>query len=524
MKVQGKKRLWSVFGAFVLAAATGLVLAAPAQAADGPNLPEQGDGGTITIHKLISPAEDPGLPHNGSELSDLAGMAVLGGVQFNITEITGIDLNTNAGWDAAKALSDEVLADGDASAVTSGMRGSSQSVTTDDDFGTATASGLWGVYLIEEIGGGENVVTRAAPFVVTVPLPTTVMVGGEEQQTWLTDVHVYPKNGVSSALKSVDDSGAYGLGDSVTWTIQGRVPSTIGTEPISSFTLTDTLDSRLTFDTSSVVAQMESRSRAAGDTVSLTENTGSGGDYDVAQVAVVSGGESLVQLTFTLNSQGRSKLIPGGFFKVTFDTVVTGVGDGTILNTTFANINGRDIQSEPAQTQWGMLEIFKYDAATSDDPETPGDERVGLEGAEFQIFPTETSSDPIEVNGVDTFTTGPDGTVTIDGLRVGTYWVEETQAPDFYQPTSGRIEVEITATTAVPEGCEPVDGQVTCDPVLVPVELDVANTKIPDWQLPLTGGTAFVAPMLGAGMLLAAVGVLLWAGKRRVRSRATSRV
>ena len=517
---RGIRRLASALGALMLAGATVLALAVPAQAV-GPNLPQRPeDGGSLTIHKLVSPASDPELPNNGGEISPEPSLPKLGGVTFKVTALD-IDLATNEGWEQAKALSEAVTAAGNATPA-AGMLGSvAGTITTEDDessadYGTATLDGLWGAYLVEETGGGTNVVTRAAPFIVTVPLPTTVAVGEGSQQSWLTDVHVYPKNGVSVAEKTVDETGAYGLGDTVSWTITGLIPNTTGTDPVTSFTLTDSLDPRLSFDESSVVAKI--LPATFGPEVPLTVGDDPGDDLGVSAISQASAEGPRTALTFALKTPGlaTASLYPSGVFSVTFETTVAGVGDGTIMNTALANINGESVESEPVDTQWGVLDLFKFDAATAGGE--PG-ERVGLEGAEFQIFLNPTPVDgeePVAVSGQDTFTSGPDGHVLVVGLRAGvTYYVEETKAPDRYMPKQGRTEVLITATTTVPEECEPVEGQEPCEPVLVPVQLDIANTKIPDWQLPLTGGTAMMAPALGIGLILVAAGTLLVSARRR---------
>ncbi|XCB28920.1 pilin N-terminal domain-containing protein [Arcanobacterium hippocoleae] len=46
-----------------------------------------------------------------------------------------------------------------------------------------------GVYLVKEVEAPENVTTKSAPFLVTIPFPN-------DKSGWLYDVHVYPKNTV----------------------------------------------------------------------------------------------------------------------------------------------------------------------------------------------------------------------------------------------------------------------------------------------------------------------------------------
>ena len=460
------------FGAVLVAAlalAGAVSLAAPASAASGPNI-DPDTVGSLTIHKYQSPNEDPGLPNNGTEVDD-SDLTPLGGVEFTLTAVTDIDLTTNDGWDEAAELADAVAAGGGLDGHTTAAVGAR---TTAAD-GSAVFDDLaLGVYYVQETDPGDHpIVASVAPFIVTIPLPTTV----DGQSRWLYDVHVYPKNALSGTEKTIDDSEATGLGDTVSFGIDSDIPSFYGTEELSSYSIVDELDPRLAFTASSAVVTAED---SDGEAITLTE----GADFTVTEPSTATGGTLTIE--FTDDGIEALAAAPGGTVHVAFETTVKSIGDGTITNDSVTYINDVDIVSNSVETLWGAIRIVKYDAETD----------VELAGAVFEVYGSSTGGEPISVDGQTQFTTGDDGSVIIPGVKAGTYWIDEVVAPDRYLPFDGRIEVVVTAGS--------LDEAV---------EVRVANRKIPDMELPLTGGDggawliaggiALVAIAAGSGLLLA---------------------
>ncbi|QOR71665.1 SpaH/EbpB family LPXTG-anchored major pilin [Ruania alkalisoli] len=450
-----------------------VALSAPAGAAPGPNLDPEATG-SLTIHKYESPNEDPGLPNDGSEIPD-PGLNPLEGVEFTLTQVTDIDLTTNEGWNEADALATSVAAGGDLGGHTTSVVGSQ---TTAAD-GTAFFGDLpMGVYYVEETAPGPNqIVAPVEPFIVTVPLPTTV----DEESIWLYDVHVYPKNALGENEKSLDDSDAYGLGDTVSFAVDSAIPSFFGTEELASYSIVDELDTRLAY--------------TAGTTVVSAVDSGAAdiglapADYTITEPAGPTGGTLTVE--FTASGLAKLAAAPGGTVTVEFDTTVTAIGDGTITNDAITFINDHEINSNTVETLWGAVEIFKFDEETLD----------GLEGAVFEVYLDETGGDPIAVDGATEFTTDENGRVVIPGLKVGTYWIEETVAPERYLGVTDRIQVTV------------VVGSIE-EAVLV----EVPNEKIPDVELPLTGsqGVALFTT-LGIGLILVGGGTAILLARRGAR-------
>lgn len=478
-----KRLFWRRSG--VALAAAGMVLlggvtAAPAAAAPiGPNLDPNATG-SIIVHKLVQPAAATGLPNDGSALTpeQLAGLIPLAGVGFSTQRVSSIDLTTNAGWDATNGLTAAaVLNDPATYPLTASGSG------TTNASGDATFGGLpVGLYLVTETDPGANPIAQMSPpFLVTIPLST-------ENDTWLYDVNVYPKNAVTEVTKTVDDSDAFGLGDTVDWAVNGTVPYLAADGTIDRFTLLDPLDTRLTY--ASPAARVSAKT-ATGVALALTAD-----DYVIS--APAAGATGTVRVDFT--AAGRAKLQdnPGAVVTMNLTTTVTAIGDGSIENTATLLTNDARNSSD-AVTSWGALRIFKYGTAGAQE---------GLQGAQFQIFRTANDAaahtNPVSVNDRETFISGTDGNIDVDGLHVGDYWIVETAAPTGYQANATPIRVSVVESS-------------TADPVIV----RVANTQVAAWMLPLTGGggTALIIAS-GAALIAVAGGAAAITRRRRTPAQA----
>jgi fimbrial isopeptide formation D2 family protein/LPXTG-motif cell wall-anchored protein len=467
-------RVTAAIGALTLGLLGAVAFAAPAGATDGPNIDPKKTG-SISLHKLVQPAEATGLPHDGTKLTDeqLKGLQPLEDVTFQLQRVSSIDLSENDGWLAVKDLTaDKVLADPTAYPLVD-----AGSKKTDAKGELSFGDLVLGVYLVTETDPGANPIAQpAAPFLVTIPLST-----GEN--TWLYDVHAYPKNSLTQVDKTVDDSAAYGLGDKVDWTISAKVPN-FGEQALTKFAIEDALDARLAY-----------ASAAVSLTVGGADVPLAAGDFVLD--APAAGVNGKVTVTFTADGLDVLTANEGGTVTVKLATTVLSIGDGSIENvaTVFVNDSGHDAD---AVTNWGGLKIFKFAKVH--------DVKKGLAGADFQIFTSEADAiarnNPVTVNTVSTFTSPADGTITVAGLKVGDYWVVETKAPVGYQADATPHAVTVTVGT--------VDGAVV---------LQVENTQVPEWMLPLTGGNgAAMFGVAGGGLVAMAIGAAFVIARRKVRA------
>ncbi len=425
---------------------------------------------TLNVHKFEQPAALG--TDNGGEPIDTSGLTPIAGVTFSVQRVTSIDLSTAAGWEQTRGLTAEAVL---AAPATYPLDAGTSETTDGGGLASFTDEPL-GVYLVQETGTGANPITNPAPpFLVTLPFPN--------DNDWLTTVNVYPKNPVTGVTKTVDDSAAHGLGSTVTWTISATVPQ-LGQNALTSFVVSDNLDARLSY------------SASAPATVALSDGTAvPASDYVIA----ATGSPTAFSVTFT--SAGLSFLQghQGAHVVVTIPTTVTSIGDGTIQNTPLLNVNGTDVTGTPVQTTWGAVKIVKSDESTPS---------KALQGAQFQAYLSQADAangtNPIAVSGNATFTTGTDGSVTIEGLRTGTYYLVETRAPAGYQVAPGFTRDDPQAVT------------VTTSSVDQPgVTLNVKDPQEPPFTLPLTGSTG-TALFIGGGaaLILIAIGTAIVVRRR----------
>ncbi|WP_104110155.1 SpaH/EbpB family LPXTG-anchored major pilin [Arthrobacter sp. N199823] len=463
-----KRRITAGLGIAALATAALFGSMLPASAADAGNI-DTAAAKSLTIHKFAQPATQGTAP-NGLELQTPPPAAdALVGVHFKIEKVTNIDLRTNAGWAATKTLKPADVA------------GNLEFIMEDKTAagGVLKFDGLeQAVYLVTETAPGTNNIAFAAqPFLVTLPLPNTT------DNTWIYDVHVYPKNSLSSITKTVNDSAAQGLGSKVTWNIAATVPNTSEGNSLKSFAIEDVLDPRLTF---------------SGATVSLVPANGLlATDYEIDSTTV----PGTVKINF--KASGLAKLTPGTSVQVALDTTVTtldGNGSGIITNDASVFVNDNKATSDKVQTNWGNVIIHKVSA---------GESKKNLQGAEFQVYATEADAkagnNPISVSGETVFTTNADGIVNIAGLKAKnngagadiTYWLVETKAPAGYN-------ISTTVSKESPKSFT-VNTEIT-----TAVDIVVENVQTPPFTLPLTGGSGTAMFMtVGLGLLAVAGGVAL---------------
>jgi len=484
--------------AAVLAAAlAALAFAAPAHAAT-PHLVDPDARGSLTIHKYEAPVTPTGLPHDGTEQS--VGLPALEGVGFTVYKVDTIDLTTNAGWLDASELSDDF--DGTEASIT----GAGYTVTAvggeqlTDAAGEIALTDLdLGLYYVVETSPLPGS-TGVAPFLVTVPLTDPA-----DQDAWLYDVHVYPKNALTAVEKTVEDSEDLKIGDEIDFTLTADIPNVT---VIDGYKLVDDLAATLDY---------------VGATVELSDGTAlvEGVDYTVTPAAATAGGPT-VEIVFT--AAGRDLLEAHTDLQVVAVLTASVNTVGEIVNTALLYPNAGSFTIQPGEpggptetpeviTKWGGLTIAKVDEAGA-----------ALTGAVFSVYPTEQDAvdgtNAIVLGGATEFAVAADGTVTISGLRYSdwadgvavaagedgyqTYWLAEIVAPDGFELLAAPIEFTVTAATTA-----------------VGVDLDVVN--VPSnvgFALPNTGGAGTTLFWLGGGMLLAGAVFLAVYARRKARTDA----
>ncbi|MFC4223818.1 SpaH/EbpB family LPXTG-anchored major pilin [Lysinibacter cavernae] len=493
MNTQKTRRTLSAIAAVAVGAVLALGAGSTASAVSASTI-DPSQTGTISIHKFKKPTTATGLPNDGRELSasDTASLEPLPGVTFSVQQIdpTVYNLTTNEGWTALKALTPNAAA--------TAVKGHTTSITTIAN-GDAIATNLpLGVYLVTEtvVPAGT---TAGAPFLITVPMTDPI-----DSNTWMYNVHVYPKNAViNPGEKTVDDSTSLKVGDDVTWTITGEIPNV---DVLDGYRIVDPLDARLTYKSTAVT---------------LTNGTELllGTDYTIATVPPASGAGTKVTVDFT--EAGRIKLVANKTASVQIAIVTTINTVGDIPNQALIYPNEASFDIEPGEpggptpteepiVKYGNVTISKVSAA---------DNSVTLAGATFQVFATENDArngtNAITVEGVSSWTTGTNGQVTIPGLRQSAwydnqvvtpsdtgfqyYWIAETKAPSGYELLAQPVRVTVGENDTI------VDFTVENSP---------ANGG---FELPFTGSALSASLFYGGGaIVLLGAAVLAMRARRRV--------
>ena len=435
--------------------------------------------GSITLFK--KKGAETNSRATGKEMAGVPG-EVLPGVTYKITKLD-YDLQ-NGDWatfpkSAADVKDDKKTAE-------------TKEETTGTDGKAAFTDLPLGIYLVEETNAPAGIVA-GAPFIVSVPMVN------EASDAWNYDVIAYPKNTETKTEKTVKDADK-NIQDAYSYTINADAPTWGAGKNLTAFRFEDRLDQRLDFQKVTEVK--------AGDTV-LTA-----GDYTVNDPKA--NGNKLV---VTLTEQGLAKVKSGAKMSLTFEVKRKAVGDTTELknqaDVIFNNPNtGKEVnnQTNEVVTYHGKLKVVKKDGKDAD--------KV-LEGAVFELYQCTSASElgsKIKIGNAENWTTGADGTFTIDGLHVTDFadnaqvtdakkfCLKETKAPAGYAKLDKPVEINFTRKdiAATGEG----DDAVT-------LVANVDNVKQDTPNLPNTGG-AGVGILAAIGAAIVAAGA--WFARRTARN------
>ncbi|WP_342318792.1 SpaH/EbpB family LPXTG-anchored major pilin [Corynebacterium mayonis] len=478
-----------------ISGASMLAFEQPVFAQTGNSTIDMSKQGSLTLHKRANPTRLDDAA--GVENTGVTGQA-LNGVEFTLSKVKSANLSTNAGLLAASKLTPAEIEASNLEEI--GAR-------TTADQGTAKFENLAvGVYLVEETKTPEGY-TPAAPFLVFIPM--TAGNAGAGGTTWQYDVVAYPKNYNSTKpTKKVEDSGQ-NVGQSVTYTIDTTARTFAASQKRTVYRIKDTLDASLDAENATVVVDGYAEGtdytvHRDGQTIQVIFNeTGLGKIQNGTKVSVKitakvvkmpAGGKLPNQAIHIQNdpttSQGATP-DPGG------PTPPTGPGGPP-----------PEIPTEEVNTYFSGIQFTKV-----------GEDRKGLEGAEFQVYGTnadtcsaniQNETDALQsVGGQRTFISGDNGLVTISGLHVNDYtdsavkvnkWknycLVETKSPTGFELLSTPILFNLTKDNA---------GKTL--PITVGDNTgEVVNIKDTTPRLPQTGG-AGVFLLIALGIVIAGGGI-----------------
>lgn len=308
------------------------------------------------------------------------------------------------------------------------------------------------------------------------------------------DIQIRDKNEVPQIEKVVnDDDRTVEIGQVLTYTITGKVPSTTGYTEYT-YQVTDTMTEGLTFN----------------EDVKVTI-----GDTDVTADATITNNENgFVASVNMMKYQGQ----------IDAPVVITytaTVNDKAIQRDKETNTATLKYSNNPAdktsfEESSVKVEVFSFNIVIN--KYATGNENTKLAGAKFVLKNAESKyykydavtkavtwvaakADATEV------TTGADGAARFDGLEAGTYYLEETAAPTGYNQLTKDITIVLDEN-----GSATINGAASAPGTDHSLTTGVANST--GTVLPETGGTGTVIFVALGALAVICAGVFLVTNKR----------
>lgn len=309
------------------------------------------------------------------------------------------------------------------------------------------------------------------------------------------DIQIRDKNEVPQIEKTVnDDDGTVEIGQVLTYTITGKVPSTKGYTEFT-YQVTDTMTEGLTFNKDVKVT-------IGGTDVTAAATITNNGNGFVASVNMMSYQDKIdapVVITYTATVNEKA--------------IVNDKETNTAVLKYSNNPADKDSYDESTVT----VDVFSFNIVIN--KYATGNENTKLEGAKFVLKKgangpyykydaatkivswVDAKADATEV------TTGADGAARFDGLEAGTYYLEETVAPAGYNQLTKGITIVLDKN-----GSATIDGAASAPGAAHSLTAGVANST--GTVLPETGGTGTVIFVALGALAVICAGVFLVTNKR----------
>ncbi|MEW6959818.1 SpaH/EbpB family LPXTG-anchored major pilin [Trueperella pyogenes] len=538
------------------------------QSAANPALIKKDATTQLSIHKYLG---TPVEAKNNGTIQKIEDRTPLQNVQFDLYKVENVDLTTNKGWEAAKALYERKVNVAD---LEKGVQiGDAKFTFTEKKSGTTDASGeakiqaKVGLYLvIENLSASKDIkdggktytpaqITGINPFLVTLP-----MTNPDSRDSWMYDVHVYPKNQAAEMTKAVIDGNqgkenqdGYKIGQNITY----RLESTINVVDSNQDGKVDGDDLGYYL----VKDQLSEHVKYVSSKLSIIGSDNKTVELLTPQDYAFTNNSNL--LSFSITKDGLNKLATaaGGKLQTEIVTTVTTMPiTGQVKNKASFYPNNYpwtnsgktppkpgenpppgdtppDVPSNEVVSKYGDVVIKKINA-----------DKQPLAGAEFAVFRAtkESDADGYTCKNVD-FSKAPiaktaaasdaGGLTIVRGLQLSnwrndssaksgaitdekqfySYCLVETKSPDGYQLLAEPIEFNLLKEGAVMDLSSSEEAKMTDEVKKNGRALEVVNQ--PDNlknKLPLTGGEGIaLVSVLGILLVGGGAGYYIYANRRK---------
>ena len=323
------------------------------------------------------------------------------------------------------------------------VAGKSSGVVGEDK--NATISGLTAGYYFVKDTGTINAGEIATKFLVKVVGNAEITV---KAQAPTLKKEIVKENGFT------DNHTSANVGDKITFKLTANVPDMASFDKYT-FTMHDTLSEGLTFDKDSVEVKINNTPLNVSNGYTLTLPTDTDNTFTIKftkeqlgqNVVHGTGATIVVKYTATLNEKALKKDV-----------------ETNKAYLEYTNNPSGDSMGEPGKTPEVPVYVYDFDLTVDKfdgtKNETVNEDSKRLNGATFILYKAKGAKKLYYVQDTTTkaviwtetkdnatkFTTDANGKATFKGLEEGTYYLEETKAPEGYNKLKDSVEVKIKAT------------------------------------------------------------------------------
>ena len=308
------------------------------------------------------------------------------------------------------------------------------------------------------------------------------------------DIQIRDKNEVPEIKKDVDDNDrTVEIGQKLTYTITGKVPSTKGYDEFT-YQVTDTMTEGLTYNKD----------------VKVTI-----GGTDVTAAATITNSENgFVASVNMMHYQDQIDLV----FLINFTATVNekAIQSDKETNTATLKYSNDPANKDSFKESSVKVEVFSFNIVIN--KYATGNENTKLEGAKFVLknndgkyYKCDTATKAVswvdDKSAATEVSTDANGAARFDGLQAGTYSLEETVAPAGYNQLTKDITIVLDKN-----GSATIDGAASAPGADHSLTTGVANST--GTVLPETGGTGIVIFVALGALAVICSGVFLVTNKR----------